>query len=189
MQVLHHHLAVRYIVGIATDHNDGKCQLLAILSVEAIGALGPTVVLQRLTRLGGILCKLHSGILWINVTLNVLSYQPGRIGRRLIASFAEFRDGLSIEREANGFAHLQIVERGLSQVEVEHHIIAAGEPVVIVLRIQSHVGLIKVRNKQVRPVDQTLLQRQLRAIVGGIGRDLDLIHLLLARLPEFRILD
>ena len=57
------------------------------------------------------------------------------------------------------------------------------------LLIQSHVGLIKVRNKQIRPVDLTLLQRQLRAIVGGIGRDLDLIHLRLARLPELRILD
>jgi hypothetical protein len=60
---------------------------------------------------------------------------------------------------------------------------------VIVLLIQSHIGLIKVRNKQVRPVDITLLQRQLRAIVGGIGRDFDLIHLRLARLPEVRILD
>ena len=60
---------------------------------------------------------------------------------------------------------------------------------MIVLLIQSHIGLIKVRYKQVRPVDLTLLQRQLRAIVGGIGRDLDLVHLRLARLPVLRILD
>ena len=57
------------------------------------------------------------------------------------------------------------------------------------LLIQSYIGLIKVGNKQVRPVDLALLQRELRAIVGGIGRYLYFIHLRLAGLPEFRILD
>src|SRR5689334_22605498 len=101
-----------------------------------------------------------------------------------VAALADRGDLLAIERKADGFADIDLVEGRLGEVEEQDERIARREVVVIVCGVALDKGLVDVWRVQAIPVRLARVHRRLGggvAIERGIA---DLWHDRLARLPE-----